>query len=320
MRVSLLDRSRIREGESDGDAVATTIARAERAERWGFHRFLTAEHHGVPGIASSTPAVLAAAIGARTRSIRIGTGGIMVPNHRPIVIAEQALLLEALYPGRVDVGLGGSLGFTTRVRKALGRRTLGEGEYAAELDQVQQYLRGEGEVLVRPAVTAPPVFLLAIKNGLRLAAERGLPVAVGGPLLDQPDAIREYFTAFRPTPEVPEPYLMAAVEVVVADTTAGARELLLPEAWAHAQSREIGEFRALQPVSKVRRALDEGADPKKKAVVERFLDGTIAGTPANVAADLHELVERVGASEILASVSTYDSRDVERTDRFLAGL
>ncbi|WP_114560835.1 MsnO8 family LLM class oxidoreductase, partial [Desertihabitans aurantiacus] len=198
MLISLLDRSRTRAGESDAEAVATTVERAVRADRLGFHRFWTAEHHAVPGVASAAPAVLLAAIGARTSRIRIGTGGIMLPNHRPLVVAEQALLLEALHPGRVDLGLGGSLGFTAPIRRALGRTVLGEGEYAAELDAVLALLDGRAELTVRPRVPAPPVYLLAIAGGLRLAAERGLPAVAGGPLLDDAAALAAYARDFRP--------------------------------------------------------------------------------------------------------------------------
>ena len=156
MRISLLDRSRTRAGESDAAALATTIERAVRAEELGLHRFWTAEHHAVPGIAGAAPAVLLAAIGARTRSIRLGTGGIMVPNHSPLVIAEQALLLEALSPGRIDLGLGGSLGFTAPIRRALGRTALHEGEYPADIEKIRRYLSGRAEVTARPSVEPPP--------------------------------------------------------------------------------------------------------------------------------------------------------------------
>jgi luciferase family oxidoreductase group 1 len=320
MRVSLLDRSRTRRGESDADAVATTVERAVRADQLGFQRFWTAEHHGVPGIASAAPTVLLAAIGSRTRRIRLGTGGIMVPNHAPLVIAEQALLLEALYPGRIDVGLGGSLGFTAPIRRALGRTIVRGGEYAAEIETVRRYLHGEADITVRPSVAAPPLFLLAIKGGLPLAAQLGLPVVVGGPALRDTEAIEGYFRDFRPTPAVPAPSLLVSVDVSVADTSERARELLLPEAWAYASTREVGEFRALEPVDEVRRMLDATSSSKKLAAVQASVGAAISGTPGEVAGSLASLVERTGATEVLASVSTYDRDDVRRTDEFLASL
>lgn len=320
MRISLLDRSRTRAGESDAEAIATTVERAARAESLGFRRFWTAEHHAVPGIAGAAPTVLLAAIGARTHRIRLGTGGIMLPNHRPFVVAEQALLLEALYPGRIDVGLGGSLGFTAPVRRALGRTVLRDGEHAAEVEQVRRYLEGRGDITARPRVQPPPVFLLAARSSLPLAAELGLPAVIGGPILRDTDGTGAYFRDFRPSRAGAEPVLMVSVDVMVAETEERARDLLLPEAWAFASSREVGEFRALEPVEDVRRMLGGTTSPKKLDAVNDWLDAAIAGTPDQVAKELTALLDRTGAVEVLASVSTYDHDEVRRTDEFLASL
>lgn len=320
MRVSLLDRSRTRAGESDAETIATTVERAVRAEELGFHRFWTAEHHAVPGVAGSSPAVLLSAIGARTRRIRLGTGGIMVPNHSPMVIAEQALLLEALFPGRFDLGLGGSLGFTTAIRKALRRTALREGEYRAEVEEILEYLSGTADIAVRPRVEPPPVFMLAIKGGPALASDLGLPLVAGGPLLRDPDRLAGYFQGFRSGSTGTEPYLVVNVDIAVAETTERARDLLLPEAWAYADSREVGEFRALRPVEEVRRLLDGTTSSMKLRAVDDWMSGAIAGTPDQVADSLGELVERTGACEVLANVSTYDRAEVEGIDEFLASL
>lgn len=319
MRISLLDRARTRVGETDAETIAATVDRAVRAEQLGFSRFWTAEHHAVPGIAISAPAVLLAAIGARTQRIRLGTGGIMVPNHRPLVIAEQALLLEALTPGRIDLGLGGSLGFTAPVRQALGRTELGDGEYAAEVAEVRDYLDGRAGITARPRTAAPPMFLLAIKDGLSLAAQLGLPAVVGGPLLGNTAALSRYVSDFRPSDAAAEPYLIASVEVSVADDAERARELLLPEAWAHADSRDVGEFRPLRPVEEVRQLLAK-ASPKKAAAVRSFTASAVTGTPEQVAGQLAGLLERTGAAEIMPSVSAYDRADVAAADEFLASL
>lgn len=320
MRVSLLDRSRTREGESDAQAIATTVDRAVRADGLGFHRFWTAEHHAVPGVAGAAPAVLLAAIGARTRDIRLGTGGVMVPNHSPLVVAEQALVLEALSPGRVDLGLGGSLGFTAPIRRALGRTSLAEGEYRADVEKVLEYLEGRAEVTARPGTGPVPVFVLAVRGGLALAAELGLPAVVGGPVLRDADRLAAYFRDFRPSPAVPDPYLVVNVDVSVADTPERARELLLPEAWAFADSREVGEFRALRPVEEVRRLLDGTTREKKRRAVDDWLDSAIAGTPEQVEDALGDLLDDTGGAEVLANVSTYDREEVAATDAFLASL
>ncbi len=119
MKLSLLDRSRTRVGRPEAEGLTGSIERAVNAERLGYERFWVAEHHAVPGIASGSPPVLLAAIGARTDRIRLGSGGVMLPHHQPLVVAEQFLMLEALHPGRMDLGLGRSLGFTAPVREAL---------------------------------------------------------------------------------------------------------------------------------------------------------------------------------------------------------
>ncbi|MFI6423760.1 MsnO8 family LLM class oxidoreductase [Promicromonospora sp. NPDC050880] len=321
MRISLLDRTRTRLGESDADAVTGTVERAVRAERLGLHRFWVAEHHSVPGIASAAPTVLLAAIGARTRTIRLGTGGIMLPNHTPLVAAEQVRLLEALHPGRIDVGIGASLAFTSAIRRALGRTTLDPAEHARAVEELRSYLHGgpDDAVVARPHVAPPPLFLLAIKNGLELAARLGLPAVIGGPLLRDTDATSAYVRDFRPSPAVPEPYLVASVDVAVAGSEERARELLLPEIWALASSRETGGFTALRPLDDVRRLLDT-ASPKVRAAVDRGYGGVIAGTADQVAAEVAALTARTGAAEVLATTSTYDRHELAEADEALAAL
>ena len=130
VRLSLLDRSRTRVGEPDAAALSHTVERAQRAEELGYHRFWVAEHHAVPGIASGSPPVLIAAVAARTERIRVGSGGVMLPNHQPLVVAEQFAMLEALYPGRIDLGVGRSLGFTHQVADS---HQVGEGSTLASL-------------------------------------------------------------------------------------------------------------------------------------------------------------------------------------------
>lgn len=319
MQISLLDRTRTRAGETDAQAVAATVERAVRADAMGFHRFWVAEHHSVPGIASPTPSILLAAIGARTRRIRLGTGGIMVPNHRPLVIAEQALLLEAMYPGRVDVGLGGSLGFIPAVREALGRRRIRDEEYRSEVAQVRELLYGKGAVRAMPQVAAPPVFLLAIRGGLTLAAQLGLPAVVGGSLLQNHEALDRYRATYQPSEAAPDPRVIANVDVMIAESSDRARELLLPEAWSLADSRDVGEFRPLLPVDQVQR-LRSGADAKKQREISQQLRRGVSGTAAEVAAQLEQLLEDSGAEELLVSSSTYDRDAVAASDEALATL
>src|SRR3954452_17201588 len=140
VRLSLLDRSRTRAGQPEGAALTHTVERAVGAERLGYTRCWVAEHHAVPGIASGAPAVLLSAIGARTAAIRLGSGGVMLPNHQPLLVAEQFLMLAALYPGRVDIGLGRSLGFTAPVRRALRRPDDEHDSFVDDIAEIRSYL------------------------------------------------------------------------------------------------------------------------------------------------------------------------------------
>src|SRR5699024_3853189 len=142
LRLSLLDRSRTRHGEPPATALEGTLRRAEHADELGFHRFWTAEHHAVPGIASGSPPLLIAAAAARTERIRLGSGGVMLPNHRPLIVAEQFAMLESLHPGRVDLGVGRSLGFTAPAREALGVTDYDTDALDRDLTAVWDFLHG----------------------------------------------------------------------------------------------------------------------------------------------------------------------------------
>lgn len=320
MRLSLLDRSRTRAGWSDADAVRATVGRAVDAEALGYHRFWVAEHHAVPGIASSAPPVLLAALGARTSRIRIGSGGVMLPLHQPLVVAEQFLLLEALHPGRVDLGLGRSLGFTPPVRRALRREEQEAGEFDADLRELRGLLTGTGDVTARPAVAGHvPMHVLAVRHGVEVAARLGLPVVVGGPDLlsdEMARSLADYRRTFRPW-RGSSPSVTVSLDVTVADDDTTAGELALPEAWAMAQARRTGEFPPLQPVADIRA---EHWPTQVRERVEASLDRAVAGGPARVRRLVEELVERTGADELMASTSTYDTGALRESDRLLRDL
>ena len=314
--LSLLDRSRTRAGEPDPLALLSTIERARLVEELGYHRFWVAEHHAVPGIASGSPAVLAAAVAARTSRIRVGSGGVMLPNHAPLVVAEQFAVLESLHPGRVDLGLGRSLGFSAPVRDALRATDADPARFLEDVDAVRAFLAGRGPVTATPRVASPPpIFLLAGGRGLTMAARAGLPVAVGGPVLESSGPLDRYRREIRAAGG--EPYVIASVTVMVADTEDLARDLLLPEAWAMAASRTTGAFPPLEDVGSVR---GRTLTPKQRATVEQFLAGSVYGTPAQVAERLAELVRRTGADEVMATTSTFERAAQTRADAALAAL
>jgi luciferase family oxidoreductase group 1 len=320
VRLSLLDRSRTRSGEPDGTALKATVSRAVHAEQIGYDRFWVAEHHAVPGIASGTPAVLLAAIGARTSRIRIGSGGVMLPLHQPLVVAEQFLVLDALHPGRVDLGLGRSLGFTPPVRRALRRDLDAVDSFEDDLVELRGYLDGTAAVTARPATRRTvPMHVLATGRGIDIATRLGLPVVVGGPVLDSDELAgmlaryRREFRAHRGS----APSVTVSLDVTVADDDATARELALPEAWAMAISRQTGEFPPLETVAAIR-TTDWPAQVRRR--VEASLDRAVAGSPATVRRHLDRLVERTGADELLASTSTHDRDALLASDRMLREL
>lgn len=314
--MSLLDRSRTRSGEAAGTALQDTLDRAQRADGLGFRRFWVAEHHAVPGIASGSPPLLMAAIAARTERIRVGSGGVMLPNHRPLVIAEQARMLAALHPGRIDLGVGRSLGFTAPVREALGVLEYGPDRFAEDLKGLESYLDDSAPVTAMPtSVGSPPVFVLATGSGLAVAAERGLPVVVGGPLLrgDLAPLVR-YRERYRPSHAHPEPHVIISTDVMIARTSEEARDLMLPEAWAMVESRSTGAFPPLRQEPAMR------LTDRQRARVEDHLEQAVHGTPAEVADELAGLVARTRADEVIAFASTHDREALARSDTALAAL
>lgn len=320
VRLSLLDRSRTRHGRPESEALTGTVERAVRAEELGYAGFWVAEHHAVPGIGSGAPAVLLAAIGARTSSIRIGSAGVMLPHHQPIVVAEQFRMLDALHPGRVDLGLGRSLGFTAPVRRALRNEGADPDTFVADLVELRSYLEGTAEVTARPDTgRAVPMHVLATGQGLRVAARLGLPVVVGGPVLQSPDleaTLAAYRREFRPHRGSRSSVTMS-LDVTVADDDATARELALPEAWAAARARQTGAFPALESVASIR--AQHWPDQVRRRV-ERTLDQAVAGSPATVRRALEELVERSSPDELMASTSTYDREALLASDAALRAV
>ncbi|NLP40259.1 MAG: MsnO8 family LLM class oxidoreductase [Corynebacterium pollutisoli] len=314
MRLSVLDRANSLTGDSDATALRRVVAHARQAEELGFSRFLVAEHHAVPGLPGSQPGMLAAACGAATEHIRIGTAGIMLPDHQPLVVAEQIATLEALYPGRVDAGLGSSLGFTAPVRAALRQGDVADikARYPDDLRELLGFLDGSGAVTARPRSAGAPVWLLAGFRSVLLAAELGLGVILGGP--DQVGAARLYRENFRPG-RIDAPQIILSANVAVADTPEAARDLLLPEAWAQAHARSTGSFGPLLPVADLP---DPTAQEQRR--MEQILASAIHGTPGDVDKQLRELLDAAGADELLVTGGMSDLGGRAESERLLAGM
>jgi luciferase family oxidoreductase group 1 len=232
--LSILDLAPIRPGQTAGDSFAASVALAQLAEERGYRRVWYAEHHNIPSIASSATAVLIAHIAAHTRTIRLGAGGIMLPNHAPLMVAEQFGTLEALHPGRIDLGLGRAPGSDQETMYALRRYATAADRFPEDVLELQGYLTGNSQV---PGVEATPgkgadvpLYILGSSLfGATLAARMGLPYAFAShfapDLLEE--AVAEYRHEFRPSAQLDRPYVIAGVNVVAAETTAEAGEQFL---------------------------------------------------------------------------------------------
>jgi len=319
--LSVLDRSRTRVGESEAETLRQTVALAQQVEELGYKRFWVSEHHSVPGVVGSAPTVLAAAVAASTSRIRVGTGGVMLPNHRPLVVAEQFGVLESLFPGRIDMGLGRSVGFTNGIRRALGVEKDAAEDFAVQVRELLGYFdatqQSHPQVHARPGegLRVPP-FILAVGEGALLAASLGLPLVIAGVKAESDllQLLDRYRTEFRPSTRAPRPYVVLATTAAVAATTEEARRLLLPEAWSSAYSRTRGVFPPLEPVQQ--RNMTE----KERGFFEQSLRGQIYGTPEEVDAALGGLVRRTAADEVLLTTSTYDRSDLLASYAALAEL
>jgi luciferase family oxidoreductase group 1 len=318
VRLSVLDRSHIPVGGNAQEALRETVRFAQEVERLGYHRFWVAEHHGVPGVAGAAPTVLAAAVAAATSRIRVGTGGVMLPNHRPLVVAEQFGVLGSLFGDRIDVGLGRSLGFTGGIRKALGAEDASR--FTEQLADLLAYLDGglSGVRAVPAEGLDLPVFVLATRNATS-AAELGLPLVIASPLGEQQmlRTIEDYRQAFRPSRRAQEPHVVVARSVAVADTTENARRLLVPEAWAGVWSRTRGEFPALDDPDRI---LARDMTDRERTHFTRAMRGHTCGTPEEVSVALKDLIAKTAADELLVTTTAHDPEDRLNSYRLLADL
>ncbi|OEJ61936.1 methylene-tetrahydromethanopterin reductase [Streptomyces agglomeratus] len=323
-RFSVLDRSRTREAHDAPQALRDTVDLARRAEALGYHRFWVSEHHSVPGVAGSAPTVLAAAVAAATSRIRVGTGGVMLPNHQPLVVAEQFGVLESLFPGRVDMGLGRSVGFTDGIRRALGHDKKDAGDFATRLGELLGYFTGDQsahpQVHAHPAEgLRVPAFVLATGAGAQVAAAAGLPLVIAAARGEEEmlRAVDGYREAFRPSVWGERPYVVLSGTVAVAGTTEEARRLLVPEAWASAYSRTHGSFPPLAPVDEI---LARPMSDRERGLFDESRRGHIHGTEDEVADALEKVLGRSGADEYLVATSTYDRGALLDSYRRLARL
>ena len=306
-RISVLDLSPIIEGGDAALAFRNSVDLALHAERWGYHRFWLAEHHNLPGIASAATSVVIGHVAGKTKTIRVGAGGIMLPNHAPLVIAEQFGTLESLYPGRIDLGLGRAPGSDQRTARALRRNLGSDGDtFPQDLIELQSYFAGALPVRAIPgAGLNVPLYLLGSSDfSARLAAELGLPFAFASHFA--PDylevALHLYRRDFRPSPALAEPYVMIGAGVFAADTDAEARRL-----FSSAQLQFLNLIRGRPgklppPID----SIDDLCTPAERAAIDQRTRCSAIGSPETVRRRFQELLEQTRADEIIATAQIYD--------------
>jgi luciferase family oxidoreductase group 1 len=320
MKLSILDLAHVPQGSNVGQALRNTLDYARHADRLGYERFWLAEHHNMPGIASAATSVVIGQVAATTQRIRVGAGGIMLPNHSPLVIAEQFGTLEALFPGRIDLGLGRAPGTDGLTWRALRREPDASERFPDDVLELQLLLGpvqpGQRVRAVPGADSNVPLWILGSSLfGAQLAAKFGLPYAFASHFAPAAlhDAFRMYREYFKPSAQLPRSYAMAAVNVIVADTDEEARYL-----FTSLQQVVIGLVtgrpgRLAPPVDRI-----EPLPPQVQQQVNGFLGCSFVGSPATVIAGLEKFIASTGADELIVASAIFDHQARVRSCELLA--
>lgn len=307
---SVLDLAPITAGSTPGQAFKHTLDLAQHAEKWGYHRFWLAEHHSMPGIGSSATSVVIGYVAGGTNTIRVGSGGIMLPNHAPLVIAEQFGTLEAMYPGRIDLGLGRAPGSDQLTAMALRRDVHANGqEFPEQLEQLRSYLDPNSKYKRVRAIPGEgqeiPIWLLGSSGfSSALAAKLGLPFSFAShfsPEYTVP-ALNQYRAQFQPSEVLDKPHTMVGVNVYAADTTEEAQYL----ATSH-QQQFLSLIRntpgQLQPPV---RSMEGNWSEQEKAIIMKQLSTSIIGNPDEVKDKLQAFLDETQADEMIINTAIYD--------------
>jgi luciferase family oxidoreductase group 1 len=319
--LSILDLAPIVEGGSAAATFRNTLDLAQQAERWGYSRFWLAEHHNMPGIGSAATAVLIGYVGTGTGRIRIGAGGIMLPNHSPLQVAEQFGTLESLFPGRVDLGLGRAPG-TDRAAAIALRRTLNANpdDFPQDVVEVMALLREAPPNQMVRAVPGEglnvPIWILGSSTfGAQVAAELGLPFAFASHFAPALlfDAMSIYRERFKPSEQLARPWIMLGVNVVAAETDDDAQFLASSGRQSFASLRAGRPIRLPPPSSEWARDPSEAKDPLQRTRV------SFVGSPETVKTQMQDFIARTGADELIAVSHIYDHSARLRSYEIVAG-
>jgi luciferase family oxidoreductase group 1 len=321
-RLSVLELAPVGQGSTPAAALQGSVALAQLAERCGYERLWVAEHHGMPGIASSSPPVLIAHLAASTSTLRVGAGGVMLPNHSPLVVVEQFAMLEALHPGRIDLGIGRAPGTDPVTAAALRRGPSGMGadDFPEQLRDLLAYFEGS-----HPHVRAvpgpgyrPALWLLGSSDySAQVAGLLGLPFSFAHHFASGATmgALAAYRAAFRPSDELERPYVSLGVPVVCAETDERARWLAGPSALSFVRLRQ-GRPTSLPTPEE---AAEYVFTPFERELVRTWTAPLVAGSPSTVRSLLEDLAERTGADELMVSTMVHGPADRLRSYELVAG-
>ena len=327
--LSILDLAPVGRGSTPADALRNSIDLVQEVERLGYRRHWVAEHHNMPGIASSSPPVLLAHLASVTSTIRLGSGGVMLPNHAALAVAEQFGMLEALHPGRIDLGIGRAPGTDPVTAAALrrGPGALGADDFPEQLTELLGYFSGSlpdghpyGHINAVPARGyRPAIWMLGSSTyGAQAAALLGMPYSFAyhfaPAMLD--DALTVYRRVFRPSPELEQPYLMLGVSVVCGESDEHARWLAAPGALAFLRLRSGRPDVYPTPEE----AAEYRFTPFERQQVEQWTSSHVMGDPVTVRRELEQLVERTGVDELMVTTMVHSHAERVESYRRLASV
>jgi luciferase family oxidoreductase group 1 len=307
--LSILDLAFVPEGATPADALRNTLDLAQHAEHWGYRRFWLAEHHNMVGIASAATAVVMGYVAGGTSTIRVGAGGIMLPNHAPLVVAEQFGTLESLYPGRIDLGVGRAPGTDQQTLRALRRNPASADTFPQDVLELQAYFEpaafGQAVQAVPGAGLRVPLWILGSSLfGARLAARLGLPYAFASHFAPAAlmQALDLYRSEFMPSPQLDRPYTMAGVNVFAARTDDAARRLFTSAQQQFTTLLRGRPGRLPPPIDDI----DTYWTPSERHYVSANLARSFVGTAETVRSDVRRFVEQTAVNEIIVVSSIYD--------------
>jgi len=320
---SILDLAFVTQGATPADALHRSLDLAQHAERWGYRRFWLAEHHNMAGIASAATSVVIGYVAGGTSAIRVGAGGIMLPNHSPIVIAEQFGTLESLYPGRIDLGLGRAPGTDQRTLRALRRDPTSADTFPQDVRELQAFLGplrpGQTVQAVPGTGLNVPIWILGSSLfGAQLAAELGLPYAFASHFA--PDALmpalQTYRTEFQPSAQLDRPYAMVGVNVIAADTDCEARRLFTSAQQAFTNAVRGTRRQLPPPIDDI----ETYWSPLEKFQASSMLACSFVGSPQTVHRGLERFIDQTRADELMVASAIYDHAARLHSYEILAGI